>query len=205
MRVVIATGNPDKVKEFKKMLEHYELPVYSAKELGLSTDADETGTSFAENALIKCRTIPVTDEEETIVFADDSGLCIDALGGEPGIYSSRYLGEDTPYDIKNAHFITLLKDVKDEKRSCRYHCAIAVRFPDGTEQVAEAAMEGRIAYAPAGKNGFGYDPVFYLPQYGLTCAQLPEDAKNSISHRGKAMAKAEALIRDWLLQNGYVR
>ena len=204
MRVVIATGNPDKVKEFKKMLEHYDLPVYSAKELKLPTDADETGTSFAENALIKCRTIPVTDAEETIVFADDSGLCIDALGGEPGIYSSRYLGEDTPYDVKNAHFIHLLQDVHGEKRSCRYHCAIAVRFPDGTEDVVEETVEGRIAYAPAGYNGFGYDPVFYLPEYGLTCAQLPEEAKNRISHRGKALLKAEVLIRDWLLKNGYV-
>ena len=198
MRVVIATGNPDKVKEFEKMLAHYGLPVYSAKELGLKTGAEETGTTFAENALIKCRSIPVDDREETIVFADDSGLCVDALGGEPGIYSSRYLGEDTPYEIKNAHFIKLLENVPDEKRTCRYHCAIAVRFPDGTEAVAEDTMEGRIAYEPAGNNGFGYDPVFYLPEYNRTCAELDPEVKNRISHRGKAMVKAEKLIEEWL-------
>ncbi|MBP5225426.1 MAG: RdgB/HAM1 family non-canonical purine NTP pyrophosphatase [Lachnospiraceae bacterium] len=198
MRVVIATGNPGKVREFERMLENYGLPVYSAKELGIRMEVDETGTSFSENALLKCRSIPVSPEEETIVFADDSGLCVDALGGAPGIYSSRYLGEDTPYDVKNAHFLALLKDVPDELRTCRYHCAIGVRFPDGTEEVTEATFEGRIAHEPAGTNGFGYDPIFYLPEYGKTCAEIPSELKDRISHRGKAMRQAEAIIDAWM-------
>ena len=196
MRVVIATGNPDKVKEFEKMLAHYGLPVYSAKELGLKTGAEETGTTFAENALIKCRSIPVDDREETIVFADDSGLCVDALGGEPGIYSSRYMGKNTSYHEKNMNIIERLKGACDEERSARFVCAAVAVLPDGEVLSTRQTMEGRIAYEERGENGFGFDPIFLVPPYDETSAELTDEGKNAISHRGKAMRMMRKLIEE---------
>ena len=148
--------------------------------------------SFQENALIKARA--VHEASGALVLADDSGLEIDALGKEPGIYSARYMGEDTSYDIKNANLIERVKDVPEDRRGARFICAVAAVLPDGRSLVQTGVMEGRVAYAPAGENGFGYDPIFFLPDRGCTSAQLPPEEKNLISHRGKALR----LMRDIL-------
>ena len=146
---------------------------------------DENGKSFEENAMIKAEAISKMTGE--IVLADDSGLEIDYLNKEPGIYSARYMGEDTSYHIKNANLIQRLEGVPDEKRTARFVCAIAAAFPDGRRKTVRAAMEGRIGYEEKGENGFGYDPIFYLPEYGCTSAELSMEEKNRISHRGKAL------------------
>ena len=129
------------------------------------------------------------------MLADDSGLEIDALGGEPGIYSARYLGEDTSYRVKNANLIERLAGVPEEKRTARFVCAIAAVLPDGRELVTKAAVEGRIGYEEKGEGGFGYDPIFYVPEFGRTTAELSEEEKNQISHRGKALRLMKEELR----------
>ena len=155
------------------------------KEAGIEADIVEDGTSFAENAQIKASAI--FEKCHDIVLADDSGLEIDYLNKEPGIYSARYMGEDTSYHIKNVNLIGRLEGVPDEKRTARFVCAIAAAFPDGRRETVRATMEGRIGYEEKGENGFGYDPIFYLPEYGCTSAELSMEEKNRISHRGKAL------------------
>ena len=152
----------------------------------------EDGTTFEENALIKARA--VAGVSGAVAMADDSGLEVDFLDKAPGVYSARFLGEDTSYEIKNQYILDKLKDVPDEGRTARFVCAIAVAFPDGRTAVRTAAIEGRIAYEPAGENGFGYDPIFYVTEYGRTTAELTMEQKNRISHRAKALAA----IKDWL-------
>jgi len=182
-KIIFATGNNDKLNEIRQIMPDDE--IISMKEAGAYVDADENGTTFEENALIKAKA--VWDITGGIVLADDSGLEIDALGGEPGIYSARYLGKDTSYREKNANFISRLEGVPDEKRTARFVCSIAAVLPDGSHKVVKATMEGRIAYEEKGENGFGYDPVFYLPEYGMTSAEISPEEKNRISHRGKAL------------------
>lgn len=184
-RIIFATGNEGKMKEVRQILAELNASVVSMKEAGVNLDIVEDGDSFAENALIKARA--VWAETKDVVLADDSGLVVDYLGGEPGIYSARYMGEDTPYDIKNRAVIERLKDAKEEERTARFVCAIAAVLPDGTELVTEGVMEGMIAFEPAGSGGFGYDPILYLPEYGKTSAQLDAEEKNRISHRGRAL------------------
>lgn len=184
-RIIFATGNEGKMKEIRQILTELNASVVSMKEAGVNLDIVEDGDSFAENALIKARA--VWAETKDVVLADDSGLVVDYLGGEPGIYSARYMGEDTPYDIKNREVIERLKDAKEEERTARFVCAIAAVLPDGTELVTEGVMEGMIAFEPAGSGGFGYDPILYLPEYGKTSAQLDAEEKNRISHRGRAL------------------
>ena len=157
----------------------------SMKEAGIHADIVEDGSTFEENAVIKAKTICELTGE--ITLADDSGLEIDYLNKEPGIYSARYMGEDTSYHIKNANLIERLEGVPDEKRTARFVCAIAAAFPDGRRETVRATMEGRIGYEEKGENGFGYDPIFYLPEYGCTSAELSMEEKNRISHRGKAL------------------
>lgn len=197
-RWIFATGNQDKVREIRQMLPWN---VISMKEAGIDLEIVEDGKTFAENALIKARALHAYlkergQEEKTIVMADDSGLEIDALNGEPGIYSARYLGHDTPYTVKNQNFLDRMKGVPDEKRTARYICAIATVLPDGEELQTEAALEGRIAYQSAGSNGFGFDPILYLPQYGKTSAEISVEEKNAISHRGKALQKMKILLEE---------
>ena len=156
------------------------------KEAGIDVPILEDGKSFAENAMIKARAV-ASFAKGAIVLADDSGLEIDHLGGEPGIYSARYLGEDTSYHIKNQNLIDRLVGVRDPERSARFVCAIACVLPDGTSFTKEAAIEGFIGYEEKGENGFGYDPIFMVPQYGRSTAELSEEEKNQISHRGKAL------------------
>ena len=155
------------------------------KEAGASCEIEETGSSFAENAEIKAKA--VWEQTGHIVLADDSGLVVDYLGGEPGIYSARYMGEDTSYEIKNQAIIDRVAEAKEEERTARFVSAIAAVLPDGTILHTEGTVEGEIAYQPAGTEGFGYDPIFYLPEYGMTSAQIPIEKKNEISHRGKAL------------------
>lgn len=161
------------------------MEVISMKEAGINVEIEENGSTYEENALIKARAVAACTDD--IVMADDSGLEVDALNKEPGVLSARYLGEDTPYSIKNAEIIRRLSGVPDEKRSARFVCAIATVLPDGRELTTRAAIEGRIGYEEKGSHGFGYDPIFYVPQFEKTTAELTEEQKNQISHRGKAL------------------
>ena len=193
MKVLFATGNQNKVIEIRDILKDMDAQVYTMKEVGIDLDVEEDGATFLENATIKAKAIAeVAKKHETmqdaIVMADDSGLVIDALHGEPGIYSARYMGHDTSYDIKNRALIEKLEGVEGQDRSGRFVCAIAVCFPDGKEIVKRGTMEGLISKEIIGDNGFGYDPIVYLPEYGKTSAQLNPEEKNKISHRGKALA-----------------
>ena len=195
-KIVFATGNQGKLREVKKILADLNVDVVSMKEEGIQIDVDENGTTFAENAQIKATAIGA--HTDAIVLADDSGLVIDALNGEPGIYSARYLGEDTSYRIKNQKLIDRLEGVPDEKRTARFVCAIAAALPDGTVLHTEGTIEGIIGYEERGENGFGYDPIFYVPKLGKTTAELTDDEKNAISHRGSALEKMKVLLREYI-------
>ena len=191
-RLIFATGNKDKMKEIREILGDLPVEILSMKEAGIQADIEENGKSFEENALIKARAVCRLAGE--MVLADDSGLEIDYLNGEPGIYSARYMGEDTSYKIKNQNLIDRLAGVPDEERTARFVCAIAAAFPDGREYVVRGTIEGMIGYEERGKNGFGYDPIFYLPDRGVSTAELPREEKNSISHRGNALKKMKELL-----------
>ena len=190
--MIFATGNENKMKEIREILGALPLEILSMKEAGVSADIVEDGKTFEENALIKARAICKLAGE--MVLADDSGLEIDYLNKEPGIYSARYMGEDTSYHIKNKSLIDRLEGVPDEKRTARFVCAIAAVFPDGKQLVVRGTVEGIIGYEEKGENGFGYDPIFYLPERGCTTAELPPEEKNSISHRGNALRLMKELL-----------
>ena len=190
--MIFATGNENKMKEIREILGALPLEILSMKEAGVSADIVEDGKTFEENALIKARAICKLAGE--MVLADDSGLEIDYLNKEPGIYSARYMGEDTSYHIKNKSLIDRLEGVPDEKRTARFVCAIAAVLPDGKELVVRGTVEGIIGYEEKGENGFGYNPIFYLPERGCTTAELPPEEKNSISHRGNALRLMKELL-----------
>lgn len=183
--IIFATGNAGKMREIRQIMEGADVELLSMKEAGIEADIVEDGKSFEENAVIKAKA--VAQKTNHIVLADDSGLEIDYLNKEPGIYSARYLGEDTPYDAKNANLLERLKGVPEEKRTARFVCAIAAAMPDGEIFTTTGVIEGRIGHEIKGENGFGYDPIFYLPEYQCTSAQLSEEEKNAISHRGRAL------------------
>ena len=195
-RIIFATGNEGKMREIRMILEDLGVPVLSMKEAGISADIEENGKSFAENAAIKAKAIMEMTGE--IVMADDSGLEIDYLDGAPGIYSARFMGEDTSYDIKNQALIDRLEGVPDEKRTARFVCAIAAALPDGSTEVVRGTMEGRIGYEITGENGFGYDPIFYLPQFGCSSAELEPEKKNELSHRGEGLRKMRKVLEEKL-------
>ena len=200
MRIVFATGNENKMKEIRMILKDLDMEIVSMKQAGVFADIVEDGNSFEENAVIKASAISKKCIEagyEDIVLADDSGLEVDYLNKEPGIYSARYMGEDTSYEVKNANIISRLDGIPDEKRTARFVCAIAAAFPDGTSVTTRATIEGIIAHEPAGENGFGYDPIVYVPEYGKTTAQLDPEEKNKISHRGKALETMKEIIREY--------
>lgn len=184
-KIIFATGNKDKVKEIQMILADLGVEVITMKDAGISIDIEENGATYEENAMIKARAVAAYTK--AIVMADDSGLEIDYLNKEPGVYSARYLGEDTSYRIKNANLISRLEGVPDEKRTARFVCAIGAVFPDGTEVTTRGTIEGRIGYEEKGANGFGYDPIFYVPEFGKTTAELSEEEKNQVSHRGNAL------------------
>jgi XTP/dITP diphosphohydrolase len=184
-KIVFATANEGKMREVRMILADLGMPVLSMKEAGIDMEIEENGETFEENAEIKVKAIrPYTD---AIILADDSGLEIDYLNGEPGVHSARYMGHDTSYEIKNAAILELLKDAEGKARSARYVCAIAAGFPDGRRTVVRGVMEGEIGREARGEGGFGYDPIFYLPEYGQSAAQITPELKNRISHRGKAL------------------
>ena len=197
-KIIFATGNQDKMKEIRMILENLGIVVSSMKEAGIDVDIVEDGTTFEENAMIKAEAIAkLTD---AIVLADDSGLEIDYLNKEPGIYSARYAGTDTSYEIKNNLLLQRLEGVPDEKRTARFVCAIAAVFPDGSKETVRGTIEGRIGYEIAGEHGFGYDPIFYLPEYGCTTAELDPEKKNELSHRGKALRLMRGIIEQKMQQ-----
>lgn len=199
MKIIFATGNAGKVREVKAMLADLDMEVLSMKEAGIWAEAEENGTTFTENAVIKAKDI-AGRMQDVIVMADDSGLVVDALNGEPGIYSARYLGEDTPYSIKNARIMERLAGLPVEKRSARFVCAMAAVLPDGQVLTTEGTIEGYIGYEERGNGGFGYDPIFMVPEYGCTTAELSAEAKNAISHRGKALAAMKAKLQEALVK-----
>ena len=184
-KIIFATGNEGKMKEVRMILEDLGLPVLSLKDAGITADVEENGTTFEENAQIKAKAI--MEMTGALVLADDSGLEVDALDKEPGIYSARYMGHDTSYHIKNQNIIDRLEGKVGEERSGRFVCAIAAAFPDGRVLITRGTMEGQIGYEEKGENGFGYDPIFYLPEYQCYSAELSLEEKNKLSHRGKAL------------------
>ena len=194
-RIVFATGNENKMKEIRMILEDLGLEILSMKEAGVDVDIVEDGMSFEENAEIKARAVARVLTND-IVLADDSGLEIDYLDKAPGIYSARFAGEDTSYDIKNRIFLDRLEGVPDEERTARFVCAVAAVFPDGTSETVRETIEGRIAHEPAGENGFGYDPIFYVPEYECTTAEMSEEQKNELSHRGKALRSMKRILEE---------
>lgn len=185
-RIIFATGNADKMKEIRMILSDVGMDILSMKEAGVSADIVEDGATFEENAMIKAKAIAKLLPDD-IVLADDSGLEIDYLNKEPGVYSARYMGEDTSYDIKNKNLIDRLEGVPKEQRTARFVCAIAAALPDGSTRISRGTIEGYIGWEPAGENGFGYDPIFYVDAYGCSTAQLSPEEKNKVSHRGNAL------------------
>ena len=201
--IIFATGNKNKMIEIRMILADLGCRILSQKEAGIQADVVEDGKTFEENALIKATAIAdiarkMPEYKNAVVLADDSGLEIDALNKEPGIYSARYMGEDTSYDIKNQALIDRLEGVPDEKRTARFVCAIAAALPDGSTEVVRGTMEGRIGYEITGEHGFGYDPIFYLPEYGCTSAQLEPEKKNELSHRGEGLRKMRKVLEEKL-------
>ena len=185
-RIVFATGNENKMKEIRMILADLGMEIVSMREAGVDEEIVEDGMSFEENAEIKARAVSRVLVND-IVLADDSGLEIDYLDKAPGIYSARFAGEDTSYDIKNRILLDRLEGVPDDERTARFVCAIAAVLPDGRELTTLATIEGRIGYEEKGANGFGYDPIFYVPRFDKTTAELTEEEKNQVSHRGKAL------------------
>ncbi|MBQ9982976.1 MAG: XTP/dITP diphosphatase [Lachnospiraceae bacterium] len=190
-KLIFATGNEGKMKEIRMILGDLDYEILSMKEAGIDVDIVEDGKTFEENAIIKATEI--SKLAGCVVLADDSGLEVDAMDKMPGIYSARYLGEDTPYSVKNQTIIDNLAGLPDEKRTARFVCVIAAAFPDGRVVTKRGTIEGIIGHEEKGENGFGYDPIFFVPEYGKTTAELSPEEKNRISHRGKAleMIKAE--------------
>lgn len=191
-RLIFATGNQDKMREIREILGDKDYEILSMKEAGIDLDIVEDGSTFEENAMIKAKA--VMEATGALTLADDSGLEIDAFGGGPGIYSARYLGTDTSYIEKNKVILEKLKDIPEEKRTARFVCAIAAAFPNGQTLTTRGTMEGIIGYEAKGENGFGYDPIFYLPQFEKYSAELSREEKNSLSHRGEALRKMKEIL-----------
>lgn len=206
-KIIFATGNAGKMKEIRMIMSDLDIEVQSMKEADIQAEIVEDGKTFEENAKIKAQAIAQELKargEQAVVLADDSGLEIDYLNKEPGVYSARYMGEDTSYTIKNANLIQRLAGVPDEERTARFVCVIAAVFPDGRMFETRAAVEGRIGYEEKGENGFGYDPIFYLPEYGMYSAELAPEEKNRISHRGKALEEMKKILSAELYSNRHM-
>lgn len=186
------------MREIREIMSDLDAEILSMKEAGIESSVEENGTTFEENAVIKAKAVAM--QTDALVLADDSGLEIDYLNKEPGIYSARYLGEDTPYEIKNKNLLERLSGVPDEARTARFVCAIAAVFPNGEIVTTVGTIEGRIGYEEKGSNGFGYDPIFYVPEYGVTTAELTEEQKNKISHRARALEAMKQELRKRITQ-----
>lgn len=192
--LVIATGNPNKLREIKSLLKDFPIQVQSKDEVGLAdVEIEETGTTFEENALLKAKGIQ--QYTGTMVLADDSGIAVDALDGAPGVYSARYAGEGCDDEQNNAKLLNALEEVPEEERGARFICSMVLLFPNGKILKAEGVTEGKIGFERKGQGGFGYDPLFVLPN-GKTMAELSPKEKNQISHRGKALRKIKDLLEE---------
>ncbi len=194
-QIIFATGNEGKMKEIRLILQELNLPILSMSEANIQMEIVEDGNTFKENAIMKAKA--VAKECQGIVLADDSGLEIDYLNKEPGIYSARYMGEDTPYTIKNNAIIKRLENVPMEKRTARFVCEISAVLPEGTILTTRGTMEGFIGFEERGSEGFGYDPIFYLPEFSCTSSELSISQKNEISHRGKALQLMKAELKKY--------
>lgn len=192
-RIIFATGNENKMVEIRMILADLGIPIYSMKEAGIDIDIVEDGSTFEENAVIKASAIAKLLPND-IILADDSGLEIDYLDKAPGIYSARFAGVDTSYDIKNQMLLDKLEGVPDEKRTARFVCVIAAVLPDGSVETARGTIEGIIGHEIIGDHGFGYDPIFYVPEYGCTTAQMDPEQKNELSHRGNALRAMRKIL-----------
>ncbi|MEE1078403.1 MAG: XTP/dITP diphosphatase [Agathobacter sp.] len=195
-QIIFATGNKDKMREIREIMADCDVEILSMKEAGIEVDVEENGETFEENALIKAKAI--ANKTDAIVLADDSGLEVDYLNKEPGVYSARYMGEDTSYKIKNQSIIDRLDGVEKEKRTARFVCAIAAVLPNKETCVCRETMEGYIGYQEEGENGFGYDPIFFLDEFGCSSAALSREQKNAVSHRGKALRAMKAILEKYL-------
>lgn len=193
-KIVFATGNKDKMREIKEIMADCDVEVISMKEAGIEVDIVEDGETFEENSIIKAKAI--AEHTDAIVLADDSGLEIDYLNKEPGVLSARYMGEDTSYDIKNQNLIDRLEGVDKENRTARFVCAIAAVLPDKEVLVTRQTMEGYIGWEIEGENGFGYDPIFYMDEFGCSSAAITPEQKNAVSHRGKALREMRRMLKD---------
>lgn len=193
--LLLATTNQHKIDEYRAIFSAMPFQLRSLRDFRIETDVEETGSTFAENAELKALTYARLSGQ--LSLADDSGLVIDALNGAPGIYSARFAGRDTSYEERFRLILAQLKDVPVEQRTARFVCAITIAEPSGYYRTVEGVIEGVIADAPRGENGFGYDPIFFVPELGKTTAELPPEQKNHISHRGRAAQLAAALLRDW--------
>lgn len=198
-QIIFATGNKDKMREIREIMADCDVEILSMKEAGIEVDVEENGETFEENALIKAKAI--ANKTDAIVLADDSGLEVDYLNKEPGVYSARYMGEDTSYKIKNQSIIDRLDGVEKEKRTARFVCAIAAVLPNKETCVCRETMEGYIGYQEEGENGFGYDPIFYLPEYGCTSAELSPEKKNELSHRGEGLRLMRKVMEEKLCES----
>ncbi|MBB5197562.1 XTP/dITP diphosphatase [Anaerocolumna cellulosilytica] len=192
-KIIFATSNEGKMREVRMILKDMECEVLSLKEAGIEVDIVEDGNTFEENALIKAKTIMELTGE--IVLADDSGLEVDAMDKAPGIYSARFMGEDTSYEIKNNYIIERLRGLPQEERTGRFVCVITAAFPNSEVHATRGVVEGFIAHKIEGENGFGYDPIFWVPEYKCTLAELSSDNKNKISHRGRALEAMKEILR----------
>ena len=192
-RLIFATGNEGKMREIREILSDLDYEILSLKEAGVDVEIIENGTTFEENAIIKAKT--VMEATGILTLADDSGLEIDFLNKEPGVQSARYMGENTSYRIKNQILLDRLHGVPAPVRTARFVCVVAAAFPDGRVETRRGTIEGRIADKPAGENGFGYDPIFYLPDRGMTTAEISPEEKNAISHRGKALRQIREILK----------
>ena len=191
-KLLLATNNAGKVKEYRTLLEGIPFELITPKELGIAMAVEETGDTYRENAQLKACALAA--QSGLPALADDSGIEVDALHGAPGVISARYAGENAS-DAERVNFLlSQLKDVPQEKRTARFYCVIAIARPDGKVDFCDGECKGMITFKPSGANGFGYDPVFYLPEFGKTMAELPADVKNQISHRAKAAQKAKLLL-----------
>ena len=196
-RIIFATGNENKMEEIRMILEDLPMPVHSMKEAGVEADIVEDGMTFEENAEIKARAVSRLLPND-IVLADDSGLEIDYLDKAPGIYSARFAGEDTSYDIKNRILLDKLEGVPEEERTARFVCAVAAVFPDGEVKTVRGTIEGRVAHESAGSGGFGYDPIFYYPETDCTTAEMSPEQKNELSHRGNALRAMRKILERYV-------
>lgn len=193
MKIICATSNKDKLREIREIFSDFDCEIVSMKEAGVSIEVEETGDTFLENAYIKAKA--VWDITGGVVFSDDSGLEVDYLNKAPGVYSARFMGTDTSYEIKNKKIIQLLEEATGRERSARYKVAICCILEDGSVIEIEESMEGEIAHSPSGSEGFGYDPIFYVKEFSKTAAQLSREEKNKISHRGKALRVLKDKLR----------